>query len=170
MAMPRVLKNFNVFNDGQTYIGVVEKIKLPDLKRKMEDLRAGGMKGPVKIDMGGDALSVDHEYAGFVSQIFQQWAITKIDGVMLRFAGAAQQDDTGATTAIEVVMRGRHEEINPPEAEAGKKASFKVKSTLTYFKYSENGNTLVEIDLVNMVEIVNGVDRLAEQRKAIGMA
>lgn len=170
MAMPRVLKNFNVFNDGQTYIGVVEKIKLPDLKRKMEDLRAGGMNGPVKIDMGSDSLSVDHEYAGFVSQVFQQWAITKIDGVMLRFAGAAQQDDNGTVTSIEVVMRGRHEEINPPEGEAGKKSSFKVKSALTYFKYSENGNTIVELDLVNMVEIVNGVDRLAEQRKAIGMA
>lgn len=170
MAMPRVLKNFNVFNDGQTYIGVVEKIKLPDLKRQMENLRAGGMNGPVKIDMGSDALSVDHEYAGFVSQVFKQWAVTKIDGVMLRFAGAAQQDDNGTVTSIEIVMRGRHEEINPPEGEAGKKASFKVKSALTYFKYSENGTALVEIDLVNMVEIIDGVDRLAEQRKAIGMA
>ena len=86
MAMPKVLKNFNVFNDGQTYIGTVEKIKLPDLKRKTEDLRAGGMNGPVKIDMGSDGLSCEHEYAGFVSQVFSQWAIAKIDGVLLRFA------------------------------------------------------------------------------------
>ena len=170
MAMPKVLKNFNVFNDGQTYIGQVEKIKLPDLKRKMEDLRAGGMNGPVKIDMGSDGLSCEHEYAGFVSQVFSQWAITKIDGVLLRFAGAVQQDDTGAVKAIEIVMRGRHEEIGSPEAEAGKKSNFKVKTALTYYKYTEDGKVLVEIDLVNMIEIVDGVDRLAEQRRAIGMA
>lgn len=170
MALPRVLKNFNVFNDGQTYIGVAEKIKLPDLKRKMEDLRAAGMNGPVKIDMGSEGLSTEHEYAGFVSQVFKQWGITRVDGVLLRFAGALQQDDTGAVTAVEVVMRGRHEEIAMPDGEAGKKGNFKCKTALSYYKYSENGQVLVEIDLANMVEIVNGVDMLAEQRRAIGMA
>jgi hypothetical protein len=67
-------------------------------------------------------------------------------------------------------MRGRHEEIGSPEAEAGKKSNFKVKSNLTYYKYVEDGKVLVEIDLVNMIEIVDGVDRLADQRRAIGMA
>lgn len=170
MAMPRVLKNFNVFNDGQTYIGTVEKVKLPELKRQMEKLRAGGMNGPVKIDMGSEELNIEHEYAGFVAQVFKQWAITKADGVLLRFAGALQQDDTGEVKAVEIVMRGRHEEISAPDAEAGKKGNFKVKSALTYFKYTEDGQTLVEIDHINMIEVVDGVDRLAEQRRAIGMA
>jgi P2 family phage contractile tail tube protein len=170
MAMPKVLKNFNLFNDGQTYIGVAEKIKLPDLKRQMEKFRGAGMNGPVKIDMGQEELTIEHEYAGFVSQVFSQWGLAKIDGVLLRFAGALQQDDTGAVKAVEIVMRGRHEEINPPEAEGGKKSNFKVKSPLTYFKYVEDGKVLTEIDLVNMIEIVDGVDRLAEQRRAIGMA
>ena len=153
MAMPRVLKNFNVFNDGQTYIGVVEKVKLPELKRKMEDLRAGGMNGPVKIDMGQDGLTVEHEYAGIASQVLRQWGITKIDGVLLRFAGALQQDNDGGVTAIEVVMRGRHEEISTPEAGGGQKRNFHGKRALTY-----------------LIEIIDGVDRLAEQRRAIGMA
>lgn len=170
MAMPRVLKNFNVFNDGQTYIGVVEKVKLPELKRQMEKLRAGGMNGPVKVDMGSEELNVEHEYAGFVSQVFKQWAITKVDGVLLRFAGALQQDNDGKVTAIEIVMRGRHEEVIAPEAEGGKKGSFKVKSALTYFKYVEDGQVLVEIDHLNMIEIVDGIDRLADQRRAIGAA
>ena len=37
--------------------------------------------------------------------------IARHDGVMLRFAGAYQRDDTGQVDAVEVVVRGRHEEI-----------------------------------------------------------
>ena len=32
-----------------------------------------------------------------------------------------------------------------------------------------DGKELIEIDTVNMVEIVNGVDRLAEHRTALGL-
>lgn len=170
MAMPKNLKNFNVFVDGVTYIGVAEKVKLPDLKRKTEDLRAAGMNGPVKVDVGQEGMTCEHEYAGFVSEMFKTWGIAKVDGTMLRFAGALQQDDNAAVTAVEIIMRGRHSETTMPEAEGGKKGSFKVKTELSYFKYTENGTTLVEIDLVNMIEVVGGVDRMAEQRRAIGMA
>ncbi len=169
MAMPRVLKNFNVFNDGQNYVGIVQKLKLPDLKRKMEKYRGGGMNGEVSIDLGQEALEVEHEYGGPERQLFAQWALTNIDGVLLRFAGALQNEQTGAVTAIEVVMRGRHEEISLGDVEGGKLNAFKVKSQLTYFKYSENGSPVVEIDLVNMVEVVDGADRLEEQRRAIGL-
>ncbi|MFL7985020.1 phage major tail tube protein, partial [Xanthomonas vasicola] len=37
-----------------------------------------------------------------------------------------------------------------------------------YYKLTINGATVIEIDLVNMTEIVNGVDLLAAQRRAIG--
>ena len=37
------------------------------------------------------------------------------------------------------------------------------------FKLTIDGKELIEIDTVNMVEIVNGVDRLAEHRTALGL-
>ena len=43
-----------------------------------------------------------------------------------------------------------------------------MKTACSYYKLTINGATGIEIDLQNMVEIVNGVDRLAEQRRAIG--
>ncbi|HCF4877716.1 TPA: phage major tail tube protein, partial [Pseudomonas aeruginosa] len=48
MAMPRKLKNMNLFNDGGSYQGVVKSCTLPPLARKMEAFRGGGMNGPVK--------------------------------------------------------------------------------------------------------------------------
>lgn len=56
-----------------------------------------------------------------------------------------------------------------PDTLPGEESEFKVSSVLSYYKLTINGNTVVEIDLVGMVENVNGEDRLADQRKAIGL-
>lgn len=170
MALPKVLKNFNVFNDGHNYVGLCQKIKLPNLKRIMESYRGGGMNGPVDIDMGVDALECEHEYAGIERQLFEQWGIPRADGVLLRFEGAFQDEASGQVLAGQVVLRGRHEEVELGEAEGGKPNPMRVKSKLTYYKLSIDGQPVVEIDLVNMIEIVGGTDRLAEQRRAIGLA
>lgn len=168
--LPSVLKNFNVFNDAKSYMGVAEDIKLPKLARKMEDFRGGGMNGEVAIDLGQEKLESEFTCAGFMSQVFEQYGTTRADGVMLRFAGAYQRDDTAAVQAVEVVMRGRHQELDMGDAKAGDKGKLTVKSRLTYYKLTVDNKVLVEIDLLNMVEIVNGNDILADQRRAIGIA
>ncbi|MGH6997245.1 MAG: phage major tail tube protein, partial [Phenylobacterium sp.] len=80
-----------------------------------------------------------------------------------------QRPDTGAVDAVEIVMRGQHEEIDMGDAEQGEDADFKVKSPLSYYKYVMNGRTEIEIDLLNMVMVVDGQDRLAVHRAALGV-
>ena len=168
MALPRKLKSFNVFYNGEEWFGQATEITLPKLSRKFEDYRGAGMPGAVQIDMGMEKLELEHSYGGMMNTIIKDFGIAKIDGVLLRFVGAYQRDDTGEVDAVEITVRGRHQEIDSGSAKAGDDSEFKVKSALTYYKYVSNGKTLIEIDLVNMVEIVNGVDRLKEHRHAIG--
>ncbi|MBI6358056.1 phage major tail tube protein, partial [Proteus mirabilis] len=52
MALPRKLKNFNLFMNGVNYVGVAEELTLPKITRKLEAYRGGGMNGSVQIDMG----------------------------------------------------------------------------------------------------------------------
>ncbi len=170
MALPSVLKNFMLFNAAASYMGQVEEVKLPKLTRKMDDFRGGGMNGPVEVDLGQDKLELEFTCAGMVSQIFEQYGTCKADGVLLRFAGAYQRDDTCAVQAVEVVARGRHKEVDMGDAKAGDKGKLNVKSTLAYYKLSIDSQAVIEIDLLNMIEIVNGEDILAEQRRAIGLA
>jgi P2 family phage contractile tail tube protein len=168
MALPRKLKNFNVFYNAATHIGQCQEVQLPKLERETDDYRGGGMSGKVSIDLGQKELEIEHTYGGLMYDIFAQYGITTIDGVLLRFAGAYQKDDTGEVDAVDIIARGRHTEIDSGKAEAGGKTEFKVKSALTYYKLTVNGVPIVEIDLLHMVEIVGGVDRLASQRVAIG--
>ena len=169
MALPRKLKNFNLFNDGISFIGVAAEVVLPKLTRKVEEFRGAGMNAPVDADMGMEKLEVEHTYAGINRDVFNQFGITRADGVLLRFSGAYQRDDTGEVDAVEVVMRGRHTEIDGGSSKAGDDTEFKVKSSLSYYKLTINGETVIEIDILNMIEIVNGDDRLADQRRAIGL-
>ena len=170
MALPNTLKNFNAFTDGTSFMGVIEEIKLPKLSRKMEDFRGGGMDGPVDIDVGQEKLEIEQVCGGFVVDAYKAYGITKAAGVLIRFAGAYQRDDTGVTQAVEIIVRGRHKEIDPGDAKGGDKGKTTIKSSLTYYKLTVDNKEVLEIDLLSFLFKVNGVDMLEAQRKAIGLA
>lgn len=168
MALPRKLKNFNVFSDGQSFLGQAKTITLPELKRVMEAYRGGGMNGEVDIDFGNEKIEFKAVYGGVMASVLKQYAASRHDAVQLRYAGAYQRDDTGAVDAVEVVVRGRHSGLEFGDAETGKDTEHTATTTCSYYKLTINGETIIEIDQVNMVENVGGVDRLLEQRAAIG--
>lgn len=130
MALPRILKHFNVFADGISHAGEVEEITLPKLTRKLEEYRAGGMNGPIDIDLGNEKLELETTYGGLMRDILKQYGTTTVDGAMVRFAGAYQAEDTAGVDAVEITVRGRHTEVDFGNAKAGGKEPFKVKSSL----------------------------------------
>lgn len=168
MALPRKLKHFNLFNDGESYLGQVNEITLPKLSRKMEEYQGGGMSGPVKIDHGQEAIELEWKCGGIMRSVLNQYGVTTHNGVMLRFAGAYQVEDSARVDAWEIVIRGRHQEIDPGKGKKGDDTEFSVKTVCSYYKLTQNGRTVMEFDFVNMVEIVNGEDRLAAARAVIG--
>jgi P2 family phage contractile tail tube protein len=87
----------------------------------------------------------------------------------MRFVGNYQKDDTSAVDTVEVVLRGRFSEIEMGDQEVGEASEFTATMAVAYYKLVWNGRTEIEIDPLNMVEIVGGVDRLAERRSALGM-
>ena len=169
MGLPRKLKNFALFVDGENYMGEVPEVTLPTLTRQMDDYRGGGMNMPVKLDFGMEGMEAEIKAAGWFGGLLATWGTPRADGAMLRFAGALQPDDTGAVTACEAVLRGRFSEFDPGSAKAGEGTELKYKFALSYYKLTINGENLIEIDVVNMVETVNGTDRLAEVRAALGV-
>ena len=169
MSMPRKLKNFNLFNDGNNYLGQVEEITLPKLSRKMEEWRGGGMDAHVSADMGQESIELAWTAGGVIADALRQFGATSATACLLRFAGAYQRDDTGDVDAVEVVVRGRHKEIDFGSAKPGDNTQHKYTTACAYYKLSINGAVVVEIDALNFVFNVGGVDRLAQQRRALGV-
>lgn len=172
MAMPRKLKLMNVFLDGYSYQGVANTVTLPKLTRKLENYRGAGMNGSAPVDLGldDDALSMEWSLGGFPDEvIWSFYAAIGADAVPIRFAGSYQRDDTGETVPVEVVMRGRQKEIDSGEGQQGEDTESKIPVICTYYKLTMNGKELIEIDTLNMIEKVNGVDRLEQHRRNIGL-
>jgi P2 family phage contractile tail tube protein len=169
MGLPRKLKDFNLFNDGTSYMGMVPELTLPKLTRKMEEYRAAGMTGPVKVDFGSEAINLEWTAGGLLEDALKQYGATSHHAVQLRFAGAYQNDDDGITSAVEVVVRGRHQEIDMGNAKQATDTNHKYNTTCSYYKLSVDGVVLIELDFMGGIEKVGGVDRNADIRKAIGL-
>lgn len=169
MALPKKLKYFNLFNDGNSYLGEATEIVLPKLERNMTDYRSGGMDTPIKSDQGGNPLTMEWTCGGIMDGVLKQYGAQTHDAVGLRFAGSYQADDNAKPVAVEVSVRGRHSSIDSGTAKTGDETAFKVTSELSYYKLSIDNDVIIEIDVMNMIMIVDGEDLLADHRSALGI-
>ena len=166
MGMPRKLKQFHLFANG-IWIDDAVEFTLPKLTRNMEDFRSGGMSGPVKTDNGMNGLEAEWKIGGIHRSILGQWGETRHDGIQLRFVGAYQDDSTGIPVQVEIALRGRHEEMDHGSAKAGDDTEVSVKTVCSYYRLDWNGSRVHEIDFINGIEIIDGIDRRAGIRAAL---
>jgi P2 family phage contractile tail tube protein len=70
---------------------------------------------------------------------------------------------------VEIIVRGRHSEIDRGESKVGDDTEMKMVTECVYYKEIVNGETLFEIDILNMVHMVGNVDTMQTIRTAIGL-
>lgn len=171
MALPKKLKMMNLFNEGNSYQGQVGEVTIPKIARKFEDWRGGGMNGNIKWDAGlaDDISEFTWKLGGVDPLVIGQWGAATVAAHGLRFAGSYQRDDTGETSSLEIVIRGRHEEIDFGNQKAGDDTEKTIKTIWSYYKLTIDNIVVVEIDIPNMIEKVNGVDLLEKHRANIGL-
>lgn len=167
--LPRVLKNFNLFLDGRGFAGLAETVTLPKLERATEEFRGAGMLGPVELDLGLSGLQLEFSLAEFNADVMASWGLDDVAGINARFLGALVAGDGGGTDAIEISARGRWKSMDMGEAKTKDLAKMKVEMPLSYYRFTRNGQVLIEIDLLSGREVVNGHDRSAEVMRAIGV-
>ncbi|MBQ4852691.1 phage major tail tube protein [Pseudoalteromonas sp. MMG012] len=165
VQLPNTLKDFNVFIDGEGYGGRGVSIQLPKLTRITEDYMGSGLAGPIELDMGQDKLELSElVIAEPNNAIFKNFGTLDINGLKLRVKGSFKSESNAKEIAFEVVMVGRWTEIDFGTWERKKPGEIKLKATLTYYKLTYDGQTPIEIDQLNNVQVIDGVDMLAQRR------
>ncbi len=165
--IPKVLKNFNLFVDGNGYAGLVEDLTLPKLSLKLEDLYNGGMDAPIDLEMGMDKLECDFSLSEYNADIIKQFGLRNGAQVSLTLRGGLD-NETGVTPVV-VNLTGAWKDLDLGSWKAGDKSSLKVSVSLRYYKLTIGGEELVEVDVQNMIRIIDGQDQLADMRAAIGL-
>jgi P2 family phage contractile tail tube protein len=167
-AAAQILKNFNLYVDGRGYAGNVDEVQLPTLNIVEEDFRAGGMDAPIAIDMGMEKLEATFKVSKFDRNLILQWGVSNGASVPLVLRGALEDLD-GTVQAVVVKLVGRIHSLEMDAVTPGAKAGMSFKLAALSYSYTQDSETLIDIDVRNMKRIIGGVDRLAAQRRAIGL-
>lgn len=167
--LPAVLKNFNVFVDGDSYAGCAKTIELPELVKKTEEYRGAGMIGDIALDMGFEKLEMTITYTGVDHRHFTQLAKCSVNDLPIRFIGAYERQDTCQHVTREIYMRGSLQSLPLGEMELGSLNEQELTYSLTYIKVTDDGVNFLELDLVNGICVIAGVDKTAEINGLLGL-
>lgn len=168
IQLPKVLKNMNLFVDGRGYAGRVDEIQLPKLTLKTEEHRAGGMDVPVEIDLGMEKLEAELTISDYDPEVFKLFGLLDGASTQITVRGAIQAQGEGAKP-VTINLRGGWKAIEPSSWKPGDKSTLKVSVAASYYKLTIDGQELIEIDAINLVRKVGGVDQMAKVRQAIGL-
>lgn len=169
MALPKILKDFNLFGDGANWQGQIPELSLPELARRFVEYEGGGMDGPIEVDQGAQLMEMEWTAGGLIVELFDTFGSPIHDAALLRFTGSYESDETGEISAVEIVARGRHKTIAMGDVSKGDNNTIAVTTSLTYYKLSVDGEVIVERDVPGMVFRVRGEDRYAQRRQALGI-
>ena len=168
MAARDVLKNINLFVDGRGYAGQIDEYNAPDLTLAIEDYRAGGMDAPVAIEMGQEPLETSFSLIAYDADVLALWGVAEGASVPFTARGALESFD-GTVKPVVHKMQGKITSISRGTWAPGQKPALQITMRLTYYQETHDGVVTHEIDIENMRRVVNGVDRLAAQREALGL-
>lgn len=169
MALPNKLRKFNLFNDGNSYLGQVEEVALPKLSWKTEEYDGAGQVAPVDIPLALEKLGMEMTLGGLVLGALKQFGTIGVSDVPLRFNGSYQEAQGSSVLPVEVNTRGYLREVDMGNAKQGDNTQHKLTYALSYYKLTVGGNDVIEIDALNQVFVVDGKDLYADHRQALGL-
>jgi P2 family phage contractile tail tube protein len=166
--VPQTLFNTNLFIDGVNFAGDVPSLTLPKLTVKTEEYRGGGMDAAIEMDQGLEKLEAAFSTKGIrrdAMRFFGLADLTAFNGV---FRGAYKAQK-GKATPVVATLRGALKEVDPGEWKPGGEAEYKFAVAVSYYKLEVEGRVMFEIDPLNSVRVIDGVDQLADVRAALGL-
>ena len=164
-------RDINLYLAGDNYAGQLDEFHPPQLQTMIDWYRAAGMDAPIPLDMGMDAMASRMLVNGYQPNSFTQFGLADINATQALVLGGLEDTD-GATATLSFTMRGRVAAINMERARGrGEVPRTMIQMGLTYYmiEHSAEAQPLIEIDVMNMVRKINGIDRLAELRAALGL-
>lgn len=167
--LPRTLRNFSLFIDGQGFAGRVTECTLPTLEINLEEYRAGGLDAPVEIDQGMSALEAEFTLAEYDPEVIKLFGLYDQNAVQATIRGALQRNGDTAAVSLVANFTGHIKNFDPGSLEAGAMTEATFTMGLRYYRLSIANEDLVEIDVENMVRTINGTDQLASLREAMGV-
>ena len=160
-------KSINAFINGVVLQGTIDGFEPPTVTSETEEFRAGGMDGYVDVETGQEKMECSLMTKGIQPDIIGAWCSGKPD-TRLEVRGALENYD-GTVKSVVYEMTGLVTTIEHDELQGrGELPRVTLTMNPNFYKMTLDGEVKYEIDVVNNQRIIDGTDRLAEIRAAIG--
>jgi hypothetical protein len=163
--------NANVILNGIAMLGRAEEVDLPDVKAKMADHKPLGLQGIMELPSGFDKMEASFKWNSYYPDVLSVIPnIYSTVSIQVR-ASVETWDPTGrsAESAMVVFLNGTFKEWSGGKFKQQDNVDLPSKMNVLYIKQVLNGQELYEIDILNNIYIVNGVDLLANYRANLGV-
>lgn len=162
------IKGFQVNMNSKPYPNMVSKFTPPKFTRKTEEFRAGDMDTPVEIDLGGEKLEATIVWEENSYDVMDTYGACNDKAVKLRLSASAENESCDYDK-VEIYLEGRFMEIDRGDFEAGSNTQMTTRFAASIYAEYLNNKEKIYIDKRLKIHRVNGKDRLAKRREAMGM-
>lgn len=159
MFRPGALKDVIVRKDGTNELVGLATVTLPDVQNKVESITGLGLdEYEYVIGTAFDALSLTLKFVGISKAL--NFSQGKIVSLILK-ASSGGLDSVSHDEAEEIItisLKGRVKRRSGGEIAVATKNEPEIELALTYYKYEIDGVTIVEIDKLNKIAVIDGED------------
>lgn len=167
--IPDKINNFNVYDGKTRLVGVSAEITLPSFDPLTETINVAGAAGEFDSSVTGSfgSMKLEIPFENLYEDFFA-FAASKnpvvIRGAMEVFNTQTQEKDS---KRIVITVKGLQMNIKPGVLKKGGKGNPSITKEVTYIKITIDGETQVELDKLNSIFNLGGVDMLAKIRSQI---
>jgi P2 family phage contractile tail tube protein len=166
-GIPEKINMFNVYNDGTKLIGLSGEIKLPDFSAKADTVSGPGILGEFGSVTPGyfESQELEIPFNLLNDDLFS--LMDPLSAVSLTLRASEQYSTVDGGTdfqGMRVVVRGKFKKLTAGKVKQGESTDSSVTIELTYIYIECDGSPMIELDKINSVFKVRGVDVLQKAR------
>lgn len=168
--MDQLVTNFAVYEDATEYIGIGE-VEFPEIGFLTEEISGAGMSGKIEAIVIGhlEAMTVTFNF-NTVSDAAIKLTEPRVHNIDCRVAQQLQNKRSGKIDqeGVKHIMRTMPKKLKPGKGAIATPAEASGEHACYYYAMYKNGVRKIELDPVNFICFINGVDYLEAVRKALG--
>lgn len=166
----QLITNFAIYEDATEYLGIGE-VEFPEIAFLTEEIKGAGMAGNIEAVVIGhlESMTVTYNF-NTVSDAAVKLTEPRIHNIDCRVAQQMNNTRTGKVNqeAVKHIMRTMPKKFAPGKGAVASPAEASGEHACYYYALYKNGVRKIELDPMNFICFINGVDYLAEVRKALG--
>jgi len=165
------IRDANVYVGANSTHGYASEITLPDVSATKTDYKALGMVGTLELFSGFDKMEATIKWNAPSIEILTQCSNPK-KSIDLMVRTSREVYENGIIAREEPLiyyLKGTSKNFNGGSFKAKDDTETETKFSISYFKMTQNGIEIFELDVNNNIFKIAGVDLLANYRSNLGL-